>query len=130
MNYDSNGYLTGVKELQTIGSFAYNSNELIKASISSLYKNEMSLFYISYGNEDNQGDIYINIQQTGNTKSHNSLLLDISDIAVFMAYQSGLFGKVGKTFIHLQSKSELSSLFGYNSDNGISSNGKMTFICE
>lgn len=129
LNYDSNGYLTGVKELNTIGSFAYNSNELIKASISSLYKNEMSLYYISYGNEVNQGDIYINIQQTDDRKSRY-LSPDLSDIAVFIAYQSGLFGKVGKTFIHLQSKSELSSLVGFNNDYGFSVNGKMTFICE
>lgn len=142
LNYDSNGYLVGVEQPKGIGTLTYTYNDLVKASVSNLVKGNITLFYVSYGNLEGQGDLFFNILRTDDKKREdkgwgniiNVILLrttnlGITDIAYLIAYQSGLFGKVAKTFISLKSKRESTSLLDYK-DNKYSYRLKMTFVCE
>lgn len=130
LNYDNNGYLVGTDEPDKIGSLAYEGNDLIKASISNITRDKMALFYVSYGNLDNQGDLYIRILASDDKRKwDNETTLNRNNIIFLIAYQSGLFGKVVKSFINLTSKNEASSLFEYDDDRCPYS-GKITFKCE
>lgn len=124
LNYDSNGYLVGVERPKGIGDLFYTNNDLVKASLSNLIKGNITLYYVSYGNLENQGDLFLNILRSNMTIHFNK-----ADIAYLIAYQSGLFGKVAKTFIPLNSKSESTVLLDYK-DSKYSYSFKMTFICE
>ena len=127
LNYDSNGYLVGVEQPKGIGALAYTNNDLVKASVSDLIKGNITMYYVSYGNLENQGDLFIKILRTDDKKKATNL--GITDMAYLIAYQAGLFGKVAKTFISLNSKSESISLLDYKDDKN-SYNVKMIFVCE
>ncbi len=127
LNYDSNGYLVGVEQPKGVGALSYTNNDLVKASVSDLIKGNITMYYVSYGNLENQGDLFINILRTDDKKRTTNL--GITDMAYLIAYQSGLFGKVAKTFISLNSKSESTSLLDYKDDK-YSYSIKMTYVCE
>lgn len=119
-----NGYLVGTEIPKAIGQLTYDSNELIKGSLSNVIDGSIYFSYITYGNIENQGDLIINIQNTDDDYS-----LGILDIAAFIAYESGLFGKVSKSFIHLQNETEMSYLFNY-SNKKYKNSLRLKFKCE
>ena len=122
--YDSNGRLIDVKVIRGIGSLFYDSDDLIKASFLKMNSGNMYMYYISYENVDNQGDLFINIHNDDKRYFN----LDKESIISFIAYQSGLLGKVAKTFIHLKSRSETFSII--NADNSSYYNRKISFVFE
>lgn len=126
MKYDPKGYLIGVEAPKGISTLVFDSNDLIKASVSSLNKGNIVLYYISYENVDNQGDLYVKINHD---EKEYVKSLDINDIVCLIAYQSGLFGKVAKSIIHLKSKQQASLFLDYK-DRVYSYDCVMTFICE
>ena len=123
-----NGYLTEVEQSKMISSIVYEENEIIKASITNLMSENVSLFYVTYGNVDYQGDLYVRVRYTeGKT---GRLLPDLNGAAmVFIAYQAGLFGKVSKHFIHLQDKNAESGIFDLESESETIF-VKFSFTCE
>lgn len=136
LNYDSNGYLTGVDEVKGISTLVYDSNDLIKASVSKIADGNLSLYYITYGNQDNEGDLYIKVKRSDDKKNYDNALwkIDDKDAICLIAYQSGLFGKVSKSVLHLRNKNEAQALLGYEAENGSgktqSLNGKITFVSQ
>lgn len=136
LNYDSNGYLTGVDEVKGISTLVYDSNDLIKASVSEIAGGNISLFYITYGNQNNEGDLYIKVNRSDDKKNYDNALgvIDAKDAICLIAYQSGLFGKVSKSVLHLSNKNEAQALLGYEAENGSgktqSLNGKISFVSQ
>jgi len=126
INYDENGYLTGIDDLKESSLYAYNDdNEFIKAAVSPISSGNMRLFFVTYGNQQNNGDIYVRVSRTYEAGKS----VDISDHAVmyFVAYQAGLFGKVTNTVINLKSKNEVNALFDYDNEKK-KTNGKIKFV--
>lgn len=126
LNYDSKGYLISVDEPRGISTLAYDANDIVKASITQLRKGKMYLYYVTYGNDDSQGDLYINIRYADHDLSE---IIKIVDYVGLIAYQAGLFGKVSKSFLNLKDKDESSSLFEIQNDRR-SENIKLTFVYE
>jgi hypothetical protein len=81
---------------------------------------------VTYGNDDSQGDLYINIRYADHDLSE---ITKIVDFVGLIAYQAGLFGKVSKSFLNLKDKDESSSLFEFQNDRR-SENIKLTFVYE
>ena len=129
MQYDSKGYLIGVEEPRGISSLAYDGNDLIKASVTTFRKGKIYLYYVTYGNDDNQGDLYVKIRYAEQDLSE---ILKYPNYVGLIAYQAGLFGKVAKSFIQLKSKDKTNSVFEIinesNSKNSYTFN--LTFIYE
>ena len=113
MKYDEKGYLIGVDAPKGISSLVYDANDLIKASVADLNRGNIFLYYVTYDNINSQGDLIINIR---NAEYGGSNFWDFSNVTCLIAYQSGLFGNVAKSFIHLNSKSNTSSIIGYKDD--------------
>jgi len=128
LTYDSNGFLTGVEDTKGFSSLVYDGSDLIKASVSNFSNVNVSMYFVSYENLNNEGDLLINIQRN-DEKFSNGSGLDNDNIVTLIAYQSGLFGRVSKTFINLKSRSEMSTLVGYKSSRR-NMNGRITFVCE
>ena len=119
------GYLVGTEIPKAIGQITYDSNELIKASLSNIIDGSISFSYITYGNIENQGELIINVQSS-DEEPYN---LGILDIAAFIAYESGLFGKVSKSFVQLKNENETSYLFNY-SNKKYNHSFRLKFKCE
>lgn len=126
LKYDSKGYLIGVDEPRGISTLAYDANDLIKASVTTFRKGKMYLYYVTYGNDDSQGDLYINIRYADHDLSEIRKLVDYVGL---IAYQAGLFGRVSKSFMNLKDRDEASSLFEFQNDRK-SESIKLTFIYE
>lgn len=126
INYDENGYLTGIDDLKESSLYAYNDdNEFIKAAVSPISSGNMRLFFVTYGNQQNNGDIYVRVSRT--YESGKSVYISDHAVMYFVAYQAGLFGKVTNTVINLKSKNEAKALFDYDNEKKKTS-GKIKFV--
>lgn len=130
LEYNENGYLTGVNQTSGISTLAYDANDLLKASVSQLSMGNISLYYVSYDNVDNEGNLFVRVKRTDDKRSFSRI--DERDVVCFIAYQSGLFGKVCKSVVNVTNKSEASALFDYdnNDSKNYSLSGKIVFHCE
>lgn len=134
-NYDTNGYLIGVENPKGIGTLVYDNNELVKAMTSHFSNGRTSLYYITYGNVNDKGELYTLVKRT-NTDRTSTPFKNFESVIGFIAYQSGLFGKVVKVVYNLKDKNDATQLFKYSSDNYNSYkgdyewNGKMTFVLQ
>ena len=133
LNYDTYGYLIGVNEPKAIITTGYENNELIKSATSYITKGFMSLYYVSYGEIDNKGDLYIRVRQDSSNDPYYSSDYYYEfrnlDIAVLVAYQAGLLGKVSKTMLHLKNNSGNNAMIDYDFKNH-TSKGKISFVCQ
>lgn len=129
LDYNQSGYLTGVNETRGISTLAYEANDLLKASVSELSLGNIALYYVTYDNVDNEGTLFVRVKRTDDKKKSS---IDVKDVICFVAYQSGLFGKVCKSVVNVTSKSEAYALFDYdnNEDKNYSLSGKIVFHCE
>ena len=133
MKYNSKGYLVDVEEPNVINTLTFDGNDLIEASVSNMRHGNMTLYYATYGNIDNQGDLYFSIKRDikpyieGN--DYDWLVINKNVIPFFLIYQSGLFGKVNERVMNFKNKNVASSLIDYV-DNVYSYSFKMTFISE
>ena len=126
LKYEDN-YLTGVEETKFLSTLSYDENSLIKATVSNMSKGNLTLYYLTYGNVDNQGDLVINAIRTDD--KGDFLTISPHSIVSFIAYQAGLFGKVSKHFLHFSDKSASSGVL--NLERGKESYVvKMNFTCE
>lgn len=126
LKYEDN-YLTGVEETKFLSTLSYDENSLIKATVSNMTKGNLTLYYLTYGNVDNQGDLVINAIRTDD--KGDFLTISPHSIVSFIAYQAGLFGKVSKHFLHFSDKSASSGVL--NLERGKESYVvKMNFTCE
>ena len=124
LKYDSKGYLVDVDDPYWNSTLSYSDN--ILNVVSSMKNGNISLYYVTFGNIDNQGDLYIGIQRE-NYK--NGIYLSYDEIACTVAYLSGLFGKVVESVINYNNKDEATSLIKYIDDK-YSYSLKLTFISE
>jgi len=123
-----NGYLTGVDQSRKLSSLVYDENDVIKASISNLKNGNLSLLYMTYGNVNNQGDLYVRVRLTDDKLGR--FLLNFRETGiVFIIYHAGLFGKVSKHFLHLQDKNAASGIFDLEGEDE-SEYLKFSFTCE
>lgn len=114
LTYDQNGYLVGVEDLYGFSTLVYKSDDFIKSSVSPLLKGKTRLYYVSYGNAVDKGDLYIRGHYTSDPKSY--LSYDHRSITCFIAYQAGLFGKISKTIMNLKNEQQASAILGYEDD--------------
>ena len=128
LDYDQNGYLTEVHQTSGISTFAYEGNDLLRASVSQLSAGNISLYYVTYDNIDNEGNLFVHVKRTDDKKKYRSI--NEREVICFIAYQSGLFGKVCKSVVNVTNKSEASALFDYDTNNKNSVSGKIVFHCE
>lgn len=103
--YDNNGYLTGVESNYEIWSLVYNEGELIKSAVNKLAKGNIKLYYFFSGEDTSTGELYFRMTTPDNLVQNNNFT---DAILSFIAYQSGLFGKISKYCTSL-SKSNLSN---------------------
>ena len=92
IEYDNNGYLTGVKETNKMWTFAYNGNDLASAMSEDLTTlNSTLLYYLTYPDNANKGElnVYMDVPRRKGYLSKNT----INEVALLIAYQCGLFGK-------------------------------------
>ncbi len=127
LNYDSNGYLIGVDESNEINTLIYDSNNIAKASITKLSSGRTALYYVTYGNKDNTGELYVRVRRPEDSSRHS--YINSESVMAIIAYQSGLFGKVIKSVLHLKSENEVSSYLNCANDSYYF-DGKITFVCE
>ena len=123
-----NGYLTEVEQSNKVSSIVYEENDIIKASISNLKNGNISLFYVTYGNVDYQGDLYVRVRNTEG-KTERLLPKPHGAAMIFIAYQAGLFGKISKHFLHLQDKNAESGIFDLEGETETLF-VKFSFTCE
>ena len=127
LNYDTNGYLTGVEDNHGITTLAYNDNDLFKASMSPLTSGNIKLYYVTYGKKTDTGELYIHGKQ--DRDRYNRLSFDNRTVIAFIAYQVGLFGRVSKTFLNLRNKNETSAFIDCEDDYKTYSY-KITYVCQ
>lgn len=92
IEYDNNGYLTGVKETNKMWTFAYKGNDLASAMSEDLATlNSTLLYYLTYPDNANKGElnVYMDVPRRKGYLSKNT----INEVALLIAYQCGLFGK-------------------------------------
>lgn len=106
-NYDSYGYLTGVENSSEIWSLAYNDGELIKSLVNKFRNNNIEIYYMFYGEDNNTGDLlfYLNTEKD-KSYGRNSTLATMC----FIAYQAGLFGKITNHCTYLSRSSSTSAI--------------------
>ena len=136
LDYTPNGYLKEVNDNRGIGSIIYNEDDIIKASVSKLTSDNISLYYFYYGEDLEKGEMIFNMER--DPLFRNFRLVDWSssftEIICGIAYTSGLFGKNVKRCITLKDSNK-DAVFTYNQLEGPSYNMKekeciYRFICE
>lgn len=127
LTYDQNGYLVGVEDLYGVSTLVYKDDDFIKSSVSPLLKGKTRLYYVSYGNATDKGDLYIRGQSTSDPKSR--LSYDNRSVACFIAYQAGLFGKISKTIMNLKNEQQASAILDYKDDYN-SGDVKISFVWQ
>ena len=112
LKYDSNGYLIGADEPKGITTLEYDDNDLIKASLSNMFEDNMISYFITYGNTDNKGELYLRVKNVDDIKRADFIMRpNYGSMAFIIAYQSGLFGKNIKSILHLKDENEASVMF-------------------
>lgn len=111
--YDSYGYLSGVENITEIWSLAYNEGELIKSLVSNLRNGNMSIYYMFYGENSDSGELmfYMNSEKYEDY-GRNPVLA----VMCFIAYQSGLFGKITNHCRYLSKSNETSAVLERNNE--------------
>ena len=111
--YDSYGYLTGVENITEIWSLAYNEGELTKSLISKLKNGNMLLYYMFYGENSSTGELmfYMNGEKYEDYGRNV-----IQAVMCFIAYQSGLFGKITNHCRYLTKSNETSAVLERNNE--------------
>lgn len=135
LDYTPNGYLKEVNDNRGIGSIIYNEDDIIKASVSKLTSDKISLYYFYYGEDLEKGEMIFNMER--DPLFRNFRLVDwdyFTEILCGIAYTSGLFGKNVKRCITLKDSNK-DAVFAYTLLDGPSYNMKekeciYRFICE
>lgn len=130
--YDSNGYLKEVNDPWYASNLIYEESDLLKASLSPFSGGNLTLYYVTYGNTNNQGDLYIKIKRTDSLLKYTWTEISTPQLLSLIAYQAGLFGKVTKSCLRLNDSKEASAIFDYE-NSGHSSDSyyvKLTFKHE
>ena len=122
--YDSYGYLTGVENITEIWSLVYNEGELIKSLISKLKNGNMVLYYMFYGENSSTGELmfYMNGEKYEDYGRNV-----IQAVMCFIAYQSGLFGKITNHCRYLSKSNETSAVLERNNEQN---NKKFVVRCK
>lgn len=126
--YDSYGYLTGVENITEIWTLAYNEGELTKSLVSNLRNGNMSIYYMFYGENSDSGELmfYMNSEKDEGYGRNT-----IQAVMCFIAYQSGLFGKITNHCRYLSKSNENSAtLERINEQNSKKSVVRCKFSCE
>ena len=111
--YDSYGYLTGVESMSEIWTLAYNEGELIKSLISNIKNGNMQLYYMFYSENSDSGELMFYM----NSEKYEDYVRDpIRAVMSFIAYQSGLFGKITKHCSYLSRSNETSAVLERNNE--------------
>ena len=111
--YDSYGYLTGVENTLEIWTLAYNEGELIKSLISNIKNGNMQLYYMFYSENSDSGELMFYM----NSEKYEDYIRDpIRAVMSFIAYQSGLFGKITKHCSYLSRSNETSAVLEKNNE--------------
>ena len=111
--YDSYGYLTGVESLREICTLAYSEGELIKSLVSNLQNGNMQLYYMFYGENSSTGELMFYM----NGEKHKTYGTNpIQAVMCFIAYQSGLFGKITNHCRYLSKSNETSAVLERNNE--------------
>ena len=112
-SYDSYGYLTRVENVKEIWSLVYNEGELIKSLVNSLKYGDMEIYYMFYGESKDSGELIFYM----NSEKENGIG-DKPEQAVmcFIAYQSGLFGKITNHCTYLSRSNETSAVLERNNE--------------
>ena len=112
-SYDSYGYLTRVENVTEIWSLAYNEGELIKSLVSNLRNGNMQIYYMFYGDSSDSGELmfYMNSEKD---KSYGRN--PYQAVMSFIAYQSGLFGKITNHCTYLSRSNETSAVLQRNNE--------------
>ncbi len=96
-NYDEFGYLSGAETGNEVLTLAYSDGELIKSSVNNMAKGNIQLYYIYTGEDSNSGELYFTMNAP-NKRGYSDVegIGGIRSLLCFIAYQSGLFGKISK----------------------------------
>ena len=135
LDYTPNGYLKEVNDNRGIGSIIYNEDDIIKASVSKLTSDNISLYYFYYGEDQEKGEMIFNIERDPIFTNYRLVDWDyLTEILCGIAYTSGLFGKNVKRCITLKDSNK-DAVFTYNQLEGASYNMKeresmYRFVCE
>ena len=122
--YDSYGYLTGVESLREICTLAYSEGELIKSLVSNLQNGNMQLYYMFYGENSSTGELMFYM----NSEKHKTYGKNpIQAVMCFIAYQSGLFGKITNHCRYLTKSNETSAVLERNNEQN---NKKFVVRCK
>lgn len=110
--YDTNGYLQEIEDAQCISTIGYNENEIIKASATNFKSGNVTLYFVTYGNMGNTGELYVRIERNDKSK-HDKYNNVLNAMYFLIAYQSGLFGKVSKRILNLKNEREKNAFLDY-----------------
>lgn len=114
--YDSYGYLTGVESILDVWTLAYNDGELIKSLVSNLKNGTMKIYYMSYGENSGTGELMFYMKSEKYTGYNSNLSNHLLEVLCFIAYQSGLFGKITNHCSYLSKYSETSAILEKNNE--------------
>lgn len=107
-SYDYDGYLTRVESNNEIWSLVYNDGDLLKSAVSKLAKGNIKMYYFFSGEDTNTGELYFRMNTPDNLVHNDNFT---QSILSFIAYQSGLFGKISKFCTSLSKSNQSNAAF-------------------
>lgn len=116
--YDNNGYLIGADSSKEIFTLSYNDGDLIKSVCNNIVKGKTKLYYIYSGEDKKTGELYFTMSSSEDLYYTAFSSSSIRALMVFIAYQSGLFGKISKYCVSLSKSNENSAIFTKRSESG------------
>ena len=119
LKYDLNGYLSSVDSPEGLATLSLANDDYLKASLSGLISGEIQLFYVTFGDIDDKGELYVRFSSNPQ-RDYVELIgsaygFGFNKVLCLIMYQSGLFGKVTKSILHFKVQQEATAFFEYDS---------------
>lgn len=118
LKYDSNGCLESVDSPNGLSILSFNQDNYLKAAINSTVQGGMKLLYATFGDVNNKGELYVCL---GSNSSGDGVFYEFGwayrNLIGLIAYQSGLLGKVTKSFLHFKDQKEASMFLDWSGNN-------------
>jgi hypothetical protein len=118
--YDSEGYLIGVDSPKEIWSLSYDNGDIIKSVVDNLSLDKTKIFFYYYGEDPDKGELVFTMRDpdlSGQAFEWTHEDKGLRSLLSFIAYQSGLFGKISKNCSALSKSKNQEALFKRVGDN-------------
>lgn len=123
--YDAQGYLIGTESSNETWNLIYSDGDIVKSVVEKLVAGEIYSHYIYYGEDKTKGELYFTMNSESG-KYNNVSNQKLYALVCFIAYQSGLFGKISNHIAEIASSSSKSAVFERSTNR---SSSKVKYHC-